>query len=145
MCAATPCAPTFYNPDSGAAGIKYIFIEGSARFKALYTAPGSGPMVIVTYGADPPSLAADCPLGGSLLLGNYDNTSAPAVYLLAQNGLCLDKTKFNTFPALGGLSGKNIYISTNSGEVFDLSLDTQFPVGSIPVDLSWRAASYRRL
>lgn len=145
LCAATPCAPTFYNPDSGAAGIKYIFIEGSMNLDGLQTAAGSGPMVIIVNGPDPASKASVCPLGGSLYLGNNSTTTAPAIYLLAQNGLCMDKTRFGAVPALGGLSGKNIYVSTNSGTPFDLSLDTQFPVGSIPVDLSWRAASYRRL
>ncbi|MES2970711.1 MAG: hypothetical protein V4702_00100 [Patescibacteria group bacterium] len=145
MCAANACSPTFYNPDTGAAGIKYVFIEGSINFDGILTAPGSGPMVFITYGADPASKAADCPLGGSIYLGNNATTQAPAIYLLAQNGLCLDKTKFGVTPALGGLSGKNLYISTNSGTPFDLGLDTGFPIGSIPIDLAWRAARYQRL
>jgi hypothetical protein len=145
LCAATACTPTFYNPDNGAAGIKFVFIEGSLNLDGLQTAAGSGPIVFVVYGPDPPSKASVCPLGGSIYLGNNATTSAPAIYLLAQNGLCMDKTRFGAVPALGGLSGKNIYFSTNSGTPFDLSLDTQFPVGSIPVDLAWRAASYRRL
>jgi hypothetical protein len=145
LCVASACTPTFYNPDSGAAGIKFIFIEGTANFDSLQTAVGSGPIVIVTYGADPASKTGDCPIGGSLFLGNGGNTSAPAAYLLALNGLCLYQTKFSTAVALGGVSGKNIYISTNSGTPFDLGVDTQFPVSSIPVDLAWRAARYRRL
>lgn len=145
LCAATPCTPTFYNPDSGAAGLKFIFIEGTLNLDGLQTAAGSGPIVIIVNGPDPASKASVCPLGGSLYLGNNSTTTAPAIYLLTQNGLCMDKTKFGAVPALGGLSGKNIYVSTNSGTPFDLSLDTQFPVGSIPVDLAWRAASYRRL
>jgi len=145
LCAATACTPIFYNPDAGAAGIKFVFIEGSVNFDSLTTAAGSGPIVFVTYGADPASKASLCPLGGSFYLGNGGNTSAPAAYLLAQNGLCFDKTKFDTAPALGGLSGKNIYIATNSGTPFDLGMDTSFPVSSIPIDLAWRAARYRRL
>lgn len=146
LCAASACTPTFYNPDSGAAGIKFVFIEGSVNFDSLNTAAGSGPIVFVSYGTDPASKAADCPLGGSFYLGKDNSgTSAPAAYLLAQNGLCLNATKFSTAPALGGLSGKNIYISTNSGTPFDLGVDTGFPVESIPVDLSWRASRYRRL
>lgn len=145
LCAAAACNPTFYNPDPGAAGLKFVFVEGTINFDGIQTAPGSGPMVFITYGADPISKAVDCPLGGSLYLGKTSTTVAPAIFLLAQNGLCLDKTKFGAAPALGGLSGKNIYLSTNSGTVFDLSLDTGFPVGSIPIDLAWRAARYQRL
>ncbi len=145
LCAATACTPTFYNPDSGAAGIKFVFIEGTVNFDSLQTASGSGPIVFVMYGTDPASKTSLCPLGGSVYLGNNGNTSAPAIYFLATNGICLDKTKFGSSPALGGISGKNIYVSTNSGTPFDLGLDTGFPVGSIPIDLSWRAVRYRRL
>lgn len=145
LCAASACNPIFYNPDSGVAGIKYVFIEGTINFDGITTAAGSGPIVFITYGTDPASKAADCPTGGSLYLGKNATTAAPAVYFLAQNGLCLDKTKFGAAPALGGLSGKNIYISTNSGTPFDLSLDTQFPVSAIPIDLAWHASRYRRL
>lgn len=145
LCAATACSPTFFNPDSGSAGIKFIFVEGSINFDGLTTAPGSGPIVFVTYGSDPAAKAADCPTGGSLYLGKGTDTDAPAAYLLAMNGLCLDKTKFATSPALGGLSGKNLFISTNPGSPFDLKLDPFFPSNSIPIDLSWKAVSYRRL
>jgi hypothetical protein len=145
LCAATACTPTFYNPDSGAAGIKFVFIEGTVNFDNLQTASGSGPIVFVVYGADPASKVSICPLGGSIYLGNSGNTAAPSLYLLATNGVCLDKTRFGASPALGGLSGKNIYVATNSGTPFDLGLDTSFPVDSIPIDLSWRAVRYRRL
>ncbi len=145
LCATTACTPTFYNPDTGAAGVKFVFVEGTINFDSLTTATGSGPIVFVTYGADPAAKSSVCTYGGSLYVGNNGNTSAPAAYLLAQNGLCLDKTKFSSSPALGGLSGKNIYVATNSGSPFDLYLDTQFPVSSIPVDLSWHASRYRRL
>lgn len=145
LCAAVACTPTFYNPDNSSSGIKYIFIEGTINFDNLITAPGSGPIVFVTYGSDPPTKTSVCPLGGSLYLGKNGTASAPAAYLLAQNGLCLDQTKFGSEPALGGLSGKNIYIGTNSGTPFDLAINTQFPVGSIPIDLAWHASRYRRL
>ncbi|HUP26307.1 MAG TPA: hypothetical protein VM124_01510, partial [Candidatus Limnocylindrales bacterium] len=104
-----------------------------------------GPIVFITYGADPASLASVCPTGGSLYMGNSGQTSAPAAYLLAQNGLCLDKTKFGSTVALGGVSGKNLYISTNSGTPFDLGIDPQFPLSAIPIDLAWHAARYRRI
>ncbi len=145
LCGAAACTPTFNNPDSGAAGIKFIFVEGAINFDNLTTTPGSGPIVFVSYGTDPASKAGECPLGGSVFLGNGGTANAPAAYLLASNGLCLYQTKFGARPALGGMSGKNIYIATNSGTPFDLELDKGFPVNQIPVDLSWRAVLYRRL
>jgi hypothetical protein len=145
LCSASACTPTFYNPDSGSAGTKYIFVEGTVNFDNVLTASGSGPIVLITYGADPASKTGVCPYGGSLYIGKTSTLSAPALYLLAMNGLCLDQTKFGSDPALGGLGGKNIYISTNSGTPFDLSLDTSFPVENIPINLAWRAARYERL
>jgi len=146
LCGAAACNPTFYNPDTGAAGIKFVFIEGSINFDSVKTAAASGPIVFVTYGADPASKTSVCPIGGSIYIGkDNSNTSAPAAYFLALNGVCLEKTKFSTSPALGGLSGKNLYISTNSGSPFDLYLDPSFPVNSIPIDLAWRAMRYRTL
>lgn len=147
FCASSACSPTFYNPDTGAAGIKFVFIEGTVNFDSVKTAAGSGPIVFVIYGADPASLSGACPLGGAMHIGNNgsNSTSAPALYLLAINGLCLDQTKFGSSSALGGISGKNIYIATNSGTPFDLTMDSSFPVSSIPIDLAWRAVRYQRL
>lgn len=142
LCSSSACSPTFYNPDST---VKYIFIEGNINFASLATAPGSGPIVIITYGTDPSSKAGSCPYGGSTYLGSSGTTSAAAAYLLSTNGICLDKTKFGSAPALGGIGGKNIYIATNPGTPFDLKLDVDFPVSQIPVDLSWRAVRYQRL
>lgn len=142
LCAAAACSPTFYNPDSS---VKYIFVEGDINFGALHTAAGSGPLVFIAYGTDPASKTGDCPYGGAVYLGNDDNTNAAAAYLLSTNGICLDKTKFGSSPALGGIGGKNIYIATNPGTPFDLKLDPDFPVNEIPVDLTWRAVRYQRL
>jgi len=142
LCASSACTPTFYNPTSTT---HYIFVEGSVNFDAVYTAAGSGPLVLIAYGSDPASKAGSCPYGGSVFLGNGGNTAAPKLYLLATNGICLYQTKFGAKPALGGLGGKNIYISTNSGTPFDLGVDTSFPVADIPLDLSWRAVYYERL
>lgn len=142
FCAAAACTPTFYNPG---ATIKYLFIEGTVNFASVQTVAGSGPIVIVTYGTDPASKTSICPYGGSSYLGNGGNTSAPALYMLATNGICLDKTKFSTNPALGGVGGKNIYISTNPGTPFDLKLDPAFPVSQVPIDLTWRAVRYQSL
>lgn len=142
LCAAAACTPTFYNPDSTP---KYIFVEGSVNFNSLQTAAGSGPIILISYGADPASKTSVCPLGGAIYLGNSSNSSAPAMYLLANNGVCLDNTKWSTNPALGGLSGKNVYISTNPGTPFDLQLNTSFDSSFVPVNLSWHASKYRRL
>jgi len=142
LCAASACTPTFYNPTST---LFFVFVEGTINFDGITSAAGSGPIVFVTYGADPASKSGVCPYGGSLYLGKNGTASAPAIYLLATNGICLDKTKFGSTPALGGLGGKNIYIATNSGTPFDLGLDSTFPTSQIPIDLAWRAARYERL
>jgi hypothetical protein len=125
--------------------VKYIFVEGTVNFNTINTASGSGPLVLIAYGADPASKVSVCPLGGAVYLGNSGNTSAPAMYFLANNGICLDKTKFSTTPALAGLSGKNIYIATNPGTPFDLKLDNTFDSSVVPINLSWHASRYRRL
>ena len=145
LCATTACEPTFFNPDIGPAGIKFVFVEGTINFDSIQTVAGSGPIVFVVYGVDPPSKVGICPLGGSVYVGNRNTSKAPAVYLLATNGICLDKIKFGPDAALGGISGKNIWIDTNSGQTFDLEMDLNFPVDSIPIDLSWRATRYRRI
>ncbi|HEX5743954.1 MAG TPA: hypothetical protein VFX84_00675 [Candidatus Saccharimonadales bacterium] len=142
FCASSACEPTFNNPDSA---VKYVFVEGDVNFGALHTSAGSGPIVFIVYGSDPASKIHDCPYGGAAYLGNAGTTIAPAAYLLAVNGICLDKTKFGADPALGGIGGKNIYVATNPGTPFDLRLDPDFPVNDIPVDLSWRAVRYQRL
>jgi hypothetical protein len=72
-------------------------------------------------------------------------TNAPALFLLAQNGVCMDGTKFGAAPALGGMAGKNLYINTQSGQPFDLALDPNYPVSQIPIDLSWRETGYERI
>lgn len=144
MCAATACQPTFYNPDTGAAGLKYVFVEGSINFSGISSAAGSGPIIFVSYGTDPASKASVCPLGGAVYFGNTGKSSAPALFFLAMNGICLDKIKYDPGPALGGISGKNIYVSSNPGTPHDLELDPNFPVGEIPIDLAWRAVRYQR-
>jgi len=142
LCAASACTPTFNNPDTD---VKFVFVEGSINFNSITTSAGSGPIVFASYGTDPASHTSTCPYGGSIYLGNSGNTNASAIYFLALNGLCIDKTKFSSSPALGGVSGKNIFIASNPGTPFDLALDPQFPVDQIPIDLAWRASRYRRL
>ena len=140
LCSSSVCSPIFNNPT---ADLKFIFLEGTANFDSLRTQSGSGPIVLVVYGADPASKASACPYGGALYLGN-GTTSAPALYLITMNGLCVDKSKFNVNPGLGGVSGKNLYIASNSGSPFDLSMNVNFPTSQIPIDLAWRAVRYER-
>lgn len=137
------CNPTFNNPSPSA--IRWVFVEGAIDFNSVHTTPGSGPIVFISYGADPLTRILTCPYGGSVYIGNTNRTSAPAAYFVATNGLCIDKTKFDSSPALGGLSAKNIYIASNPGTPFDLALDPLFPVNQIPLDLAWRAIYYQRL
>lgn len=142
---AQSCNPTFNNTSGS---IKYIFVEGSINFKGLSTVSGSSPIVFVAYGGDPSDVTGPCPLGGAIYLGQAgsNTVTAPAAYFIAVNGgICLDKTKFGLTRAMGGVSGKNVYIATNSGTPFDLSFDPTFPVDQIPVNLSWKAAQYQRL
>jgi hypothetical protein len=144
LCAANGCNPTFTNPSTS---VRYIFVEGTINFTSVQTTSGSGPIVFIAYGADPASKTKVCPYGGSIYLGQSGSSSvnAPAIFFLATNGLCIDGTKFDSSPALGGIAGKNIYVAANPSTPRDLSLDPTFPVDQIPVDLSWRETGYERL
>lgn len=143
LCAATACTPTFNNPTATPV---YMFVEGSVNFDGVQTAPGSGPIVMIVYGTDPSSKTGVCPYGGAMYIGNGGVTLAPKMYFVSMNGLCLDKTKLSTDnPSFGGLSGKNIYISTNPGSPYAITLDSTFPTSSVPVNLAWHASHYRRL
>jgi hypothetical protein len=144
FCASSGCTPTFNNPS---ASVVYVFVEGAINFTSVATTSGSGPIVFITYGADPSSKTSVCPYGGSIYIGQQGSSSvsAPAAYFLALNGLCIDGTKFSSSPALGGIGGKNIYVASNPGTPRDLSLDPSFPVNAIPIDLSWRESGYERL
>ena len=141
----SPCAPTFNNPTGS---LKFVFVEGTVAFGAVKTTTGSAPIAIVAYGGDPASLSGVCPLGGAAYLGptSSDQVNAPDLYLIAVNGgFCAEKTKFGASKSLGGVSGKNVYLATNSGTPFDLSFDPSFPLNQIPVNLSWKATQYERI
>jgi hypothetical protein len=142
LCSASACNPIFYNPSST---VHYIFVEGYINFNSINTASGSGPLVLISYGPDNTLHTNACPLGDSIYIGNSGQTIAPAMYFLANNGICLDQTKFGATPALAGLSGKNIFIATNPGTPFDLNLDATFDSSKVPINLSWHATRYRRL
>lgn len=145
LCSNAPCRPIFNNPSTTT---RYIFVEGSINFEQLRNAAGSGPIVFVSYGSDPSALTSVCPEGGAVRLGQQgnNNTNAPKIFMLSINGgMCLDGTKFSGANSLGGVSGKNLYIATNSGTPFDLSIDPDFPVNDVPVNLSFKATQYQRL
>lgn len=143
FCATTACNPTF---DNTSGSIKFVFIEGTINFSTVHTTAGSSPLVFVTYGADPGTHGA-CPYGDSVYLGKNGSTgsAAPALYFLALNSICLYQTKFDADPALAGIGGKNIFISSNSGNPFDLYLNTGFPLTEIPINYAWKATGYERL
>lgn len=143
LCSASACSPTFNNTSGS---IKYVFIEGTINFNSVHTVAGSSPLVFITYGTDP-GTHNKCTYGDSIFIGNDGSSgvTAPAIYFLAMNSICLYQTKFGANPALGGLAGKNLYIAANSGTPFDLYLDPNFPVAQIPINLAWRATSYQRL
>jgi hypothetical protein len=144
LCSSASCSPTFNNTSGS---IKFIFVEGSVNFDIVKTATGSSPIALIVYGADPGSHGNKCPLGDSVFINKSgsNGVNAPALYILATNGMCLYQTKFDANPALGGLGAKNLYVSSNSGNPFDLYLDPNFPTSSIPVDLAWRSVGYERL
>jgi hypothetical protein len=150
LCATTACNPTFTNP---AASTVYMFVEGTVNFESVKTTTGSGPIVLISYGTDPASKTSVCPYGGAVYLGQGGSgyTEAPALYMLAQNGLCIDGTKFGTSgsgataPMLGGIAGKNLYVNSSPSTPRPLKLDPAFPVSAVPLDLSWRETYYERL
>lgn len=144
FCATTECNPTFNNPD---ADVKFVFIEGTINFDSVKTRAGSGPIAFIVYGVDPASKTSVCPYGGAAYLGQSGNgnTDAPDLFIMAMNGLCINKTKFDSTPALGGVGGKNIFIAANPADPRPLGLDPNFPVSEIPIDLFWRQTTYERL
>lgn len=145
LCSSSACTPTFNNTSGS---LKFVFVEGSVNFNSLTSASGSSPLVIFAYGADPGSHGSNaCPYGDAMYVGNSGQTAAPAIFLLALNSVCIDSTKFPAPPSqtgLGGLGGKNLYIATNSGTPWPLTLNTSFPLSQIPVNLTWKATGYER-
>lgn len=145
LCSNSPCRPIFFNPSTTT---RYVFVEGTINFDQLRSFTGSGPIAFISYGADPANLLSVCPEGGAVRIGQQgsNNTAAPQIFLLSVNGgLCMDGTKFGANEALGGVSGKNLYIATNSGTPFDLGLNPYFPVNDVPINLTFKATQYRRI
>jgi hypothetical protein len=150
LCKATSCKPTFINPD--ASKPKFIFVEGVINFeRATVDSSSPGDIIFISYSTSQTiSASKQCPSNSAAIrLGKDGSNSmvAPNAYFIATNGmLCVDQTKFDSgADALGGVSGKDIYLSSNSGATFELSFNPEFPLSSIPLDLSWRAANVKRV
>jgi hypothetical protein len=162
LCKASSCKPTFVNPDTGTT--KFLFVEGVINFENLYVSNGvgypnggtappvsSGNIVFISYSTSQNIPASkQCPSNAaSIRLGKDGANSlfAPNAYFISTNGMmCIDQTKYATdIRSLGGISGKDIYISSNSGGVFELTFNPQFPLTNVPLDLSWRAAGVKRV
>lgn len=150
LCKASACTPKFINPD--ASKPKFIFVEGVINFERVTVDSSSpGSIVFISYSTSQTlSNSKQCPSNAAAIrLGKDGSNSliAPKAYLIATNGmLCVDQTKFNDgVKSLGGISGKDIYLSSNSGTSFALTFDPDFPFTSIPLDLSWRASNVKRV
>lgn len=150
LCKASSCTPKFINPD--ASNPKFIFVEGVINFERVTvdsTSPGE--VVFISYSTSQTIAASkQCPSNSAAIrLGKDGSNSllAPKAYFIATNGmLCVDQTKFDTgVQSLGGISGKDIYLSSNSGATFELTFNPSFPLSSIPLDLSWRASNIKRV
>lgn len=150
LCKAYTCTPTFINPDADKP--KFIFVEGVINFERVTvdsTSPGD--IVFISYSTSQNIAASkQCPSDSAAIrLGKDGSNSllAPKAYFIATNGmLCVDQTKFDSgVKSLGGISGKDIYLSSNSGATFELTFSPEFPLSSIPLDLSWRASNVKRV
>ena len=157
LCKAYVCTPRFKNPDAGTT--KFIFVEGVVNFENVIAdddpaspnySPGS--VVFISYSTNQAiSASAQCPSSqASIRIGKATGSReilAPRAYFIAINGtLCIDQSKFTANRStLGGVSGKDIYISSNSGGSFYLTFNPNFPLSQIPLDLTWRSANLKRL
>lgn len=150
LCKSFNCTPKFINPDANKP--KFIFVEGVINFERVTVDSSSpGDVIFISYSTSQTiSGSKQCPSNSAAIrLGKDGSNSllAPNAYFVATNGmLCVDQTKFDTgVQSLGGISGKDIYLSSNSGATFELTFDPEFPLSSIPLDLSWRASNVKRV
>ena len=150
FCKASDCTPTFINPDAGTT--KFVFIEGVMNFQNIKIDSSSpGNIIFISYSTSQSlSDSKQCPSNSAAIrLGKDGSISlyAPKAYFIATNGmLCLDQTKFDSgVKSLGGISGKDIYISSNSGATFELAFNPEFPLSTVPLDLSWRSTNIKRV
>lgn len=150
LCKSYNCTPTFINPDAD--NPKFVFVEGVINFENITVdATSPGDIIFVSYATSQNIPASkQCPSDSAAIrLGKDGSNSlvAPKAYFIATNGmLCVDQTKFDTGTrSIGGISGKDIYLSSISGAVFELTFNPEFPLSSIPLDLSWGATDVRRV
>lgn len=150
LCKSYTCTPKFINPDASVP--KFIFVEGVINFERVTvdnTSPGE--IIFISYSTSQTiSASKQCPSNSAAIrLGKDGSNSlvAPKAYFIATNGmLCVDQTKFDSgTKSLGGVSGKDIYLSSNSGATFELTFNPEFPLSSVPLDLSWRASNVKRV
>lgn len=150
LCKAYTCTPKFINPE--ASKPKFVFVEGVINFENITaddTSPGD--IVFISYATSQTiSASKQCPSDSAAIrLGKDGSNSliAPKAYFIATNGmLCIDQTKFDTgTKSIGGVSGKDIYLSSVSGTTFELTFNPEFPLSSIPLDLSWGATDVKRV
>jgi hypothetical protein len=150
LCKASSCTPKFINPDADSP--KFVFVEGVINFERVTVDSSSpGEVIFISYSTSQTiSASKQCPSNSAAIrLGKDGSNSllAPKAYFIATNGmLCVDQTKFDSgVQSLGGVSGKDIYLSSNSGATFELTFNPSFPLSSIPLDLSWRASNIKRV
>lgn len=150
LCKAYNCTPKFINPD--ASKPKFVFVEGVINFENITaddTSPGD--IIFISYATSQTIPGSkQCPSDSAAIrLGKDGSNSliAPKAYFIATNGmLCVDQTKFDTgTKSIGGVSGKDIYLSSVSGTTFELTFNPEFPLSSIPLDLSWGATDVKRV
>lgn len=150
LCKSYTCTPKFINPDAN--DPKFIFVEGVINFENVTVDSSSpGDIIFISYSTSQNiSASKQCPSDSAAIrLGKDGSNSmhAPKAYFIATNGmLCVDQTKFDTgVESIGGVSGKDIYLSSNSGATFELTFNPEFPLSSVPLDLSWRASNLKRV
>ncbi len=150
LCKASSCTPKFINPD--AADPKYVFVEGVINFENVTVdATSPGEVIFISYSTSQTIPGSkQCPSNSAAIrLGKDGSNSlhAPKAYFIATNGmLCIDQTKFDSgVESVGGISGKDLYLSSNSGASFSLAFNPDFPLSSVPLDLAWRASNVKRI
>lgn len=150
LCKAYTCTPKFINPE--ASKPKFVFVEGVINFENVTVDDSSpGDVVFISYATSQTIGASkQCPSDSAAIRLGKDGSNAliaPKAYFIATNGmLCVDQTKFDTgTKSIGGVSGKDIYLSSISGAVFELTFNPEFPLQSIPLDLSWGATDVKRV
>jgi hypothetical protein len=158
ICKNYSCTPTFINPDPN--NPKFVFVEGVINFQNVTVSDNPlppankrspGDVIFISYATSQNIPGSkQCPSNSAAIrLGKDGSNSldAPKAYFIATNGmLCVDQTKFDSdAKTIGGVSGKDIYLSSISGATFELTFNPEFPLQTIPLDLSWGAVNVKRV